>query len=219
MKKPTSTTTKTTTTTNYDTNTNKSNLKNTSTTNNSKTNKKETDKKVEKKVLEETPLQLVIDSEDKYLDNPESVIYFNKKRILQVNNLRDRTFDSVLIKNSSVEDVSSLALKYIIKTMKVDAKLTVIIGNPLTVMQPYDAKQVEANAVLAGFTEIEIIDYEDDSDKNSFKTKAVIAIKPEKNPNVTETEIELKSTTTTSTVTKGGKETSDTKTNVTAKLK
>lgn len=164
---------------------NKSNTNNTKTYNN---NKHVSD--------EESKIELVIDNTDRYLDKVDSVVYFHNKRMIQLFNIREKTFDSVLIRNTSVEDITSLALKYIAMSMKVDSNLTVVIENPLTVMQIHDAKQIEANAVLAGFASIEIVDYEEeDVNGNVFKTKALTAIKPQRNPNATEIEIEVKTTT------------------------
>ena len=66
--------------------------------------------------------------------------------------------------------------------MKVNSKINIIICQPLSVMQSYDAKQVEANCRLAGFDGIETSDYEDPDTK--VKTKLVSAVRPERNSNV-----------------------------------
>ncbi len=60
--------------------------------------------------------------------------------------------------------------------MKIDTILSVIISQPLSVMQSYDAKQVEANLKLAGFDRITIEDYEEENTKT--KTLAVKASRP-----------------------------------------
>jgi len=76
-------------------------------------------------------------------------------------------------------------------------------------MQEYDAKQVEANAKLAGFTEFEHAQdtFKDPKSGKEFKTIGVKFIRPIRNPSKTEIEVEVKTTT----VTKGG----DTKTTTT----
>ena len=59
-------------------------------------------------------------------------------------------------------------------------------------MQSYDAKQIEANAKLAGLDGIEIIDHEYENPQTQAKiaTLLVKGARPEKNPNKIEIEVE-----------------------------
>ena len=176
--------------------TTKNTAMNSKTTKNDNINTKNTKKeKIIKEEEEELPLTLIIDNEDKYLEENKTVVYFNFKRIIQTNNLKDKIFDNALIVNTPTEDVSSLALTYILRKLKINSKITIVVDSPLTVMQGFYALQIEANAKLAGFDNLEIIDYEveDKNSKSIFKTKAVIGVRPEKNPNVVEIKIQTKS--------------------------
>ena len=146
-------------------------------------------KKVESKKQEEKKetFDLIIDSNDVYQSNL-NVFYSHPSRLPLIQHLNDKIFDGVLIKNTQVDLITSMNLLYVLKKMKVDSTLNVVISQPLSVMQSYDAKQVEANLKLAGYDKITIVDYEDEDTKT--KTLAVSAARPERNPNVVEVELE-----------------------------
>jgi hypothetical protein len=153
-------------------------------------------KKTEPEPEEEPKLQLIVDSEDTYGED-QSIYYVQPKRLFSVKYLNDKIFDEVIIKNSNVEFLTSMNFLHILRKMKVSAPLTVIVSQPLSVMQSYDAKQIEANAKLAGFDKIEISDYTyTDEKKVKISTLTVTGVRPEKNPNQ---EIEIETTTTTTT--------------------
>ena len=90
--------------------------------------------------------------------------------------------------------------------MKPQSSVEVTIAQPITVMQDYDAKQVEANAKLAGFENIKIssITYENAQGKK-MDTLAVTFDKPLKNPNKVEVNVTVTTTTKTTTTKKGKK--------------
>ena len=146
-------------------------------------------KKVETKKQEEKveTFELIVDSNDSY-QNDLNAYYTHPSRLSLVKHLNDKIFDGVLIKNTQVDSLTSMNLLYVLKKMKVNSFLNVVISQPLSVMQSYDAKQVEANLKLAGFDKITIEDHEDENTK--IKTLAVKASRPEKNPNVVEVELE-----------------------------
>lgn len=139
-------------------------------------------------------LELIVDTTDTYIGT-ENVFYLNPHRLSLARCLSDNQFSSCLIKNSPVETLTSLNLSYVLRKMNVNATLEVIICQPITVMQEYDAKQIVANGSLAGFVDAEIQDYEyvDNSDRKC-KTLLVTFRKPEKNPNVVEVEVTVKKT-------------------------
>lgn len=143
------------------------------------------------KVEEEVPrLTLVIDSNDVYQQDL-SVFYIHPARLSHISYLTDKIFDEVVVKNSSVENLSSMNLNYVLKKMKVDAPLEIIVYQPLSVMQSYDAKQIEANAKLAGYDKIETTEVEVEVNKVKTKTLRVAAVRPERNPNSIEIEIQV----------------------------
>ncbi len=123
---------------------------------------------------------LVVDSQDNYL-NQSDVFYLHPQRLLLVRSLENEQFDSATIKNSPVDNLTSLNFSYVLKKMKPNAVCEVVIHQPISVMQDYDAKQVEANAKLAGFTNFHTKDYEFKVDNKKVKTLLVTFERPSKN--------------------------------------
>ena len=101
------------------------------------------------------PLSLAIDSHDSYLDDP-SVFYIHPGRIGTMRCVQNNSLDSCKIQNSPVANLTGFNFVKILEKLKPLATVEVIIDQPVTVMQEYDAKQVEANAKLAGFENVEI---------------------------------------------------------------
>lgn len=176
------------------------------------------------KVVEPEPevaqLELVIDTEDIYRENT-NIFYIHPARICMLQYVGDKTFDSATVKNTAVDFLTPMNFNYIMKKLKINATFQVIVSQPLSVMQSYDAKQIEANSKLAGLDGIEIIDHEYENPQTSSKvaTLLVKGLRPEKNPNKVEIELEKNTTTTTTTDKKGNKVEETKKSTVTAKVK
>ena len=155
-------------------------------------------------------LELIVDNEDLYLET-ENVFYINPHRLSLVRCLSDNQFVSCLIKNSPIDTLTSMNFSYILRKLKQNVHVEVVIFQPITVMQEYDAKQVEANAKLAGFADFntESQEFIDPKTNKKFSTLVVSFTKPVKNPNEVQVEVTIKSpvkvskttTTTTTTVT------------------
>lgn len=156
-------------------------------------NTKQDTKKNIKKEDEEPQLFIVVDSNDTYQDDLTQ-FYIHPKRISLIKNLNDKIAEGAVIRNTNVEHLTSMNLHYVLKKMKVDAPLEVFIHQPLNVMQSYDAKQIEANAKLAGYDKIETSEAEIEVKRGetttTVKTLVVTAVRPEKNPNQLEIEVE-----------------------------
>ena len=157
-----------------------------------KNNKNDRNKKnqVNKLIPDESLFTLVIDKEDSYLNNPNT-IYLNPNRLGQVRFFNDKILDAVLIKNTEIDLLSGFNLKFVLTKMKINSKLEVVLTQPLLVMQMYEAKQIEANLKLADFDNVEISEYEYDDETTLSKVKTLIvsAVRPEKNPNLLEISI------------------------------
>jgi len=124
-------------------------------------------------------LTLVVDTQDTYL-NEADVFYFHPQRLGLIRVLENETFDSATIRNSPVDNLTSLNLSYVLKKLKPNSVVDVIVYQPISVMQDYDAKQVEANAKLAGFTNFQTKDYEYKVDNKKVKTLLVSFERPAK---------------------------------------
>ena len=147
--------------------------------------------------------QLVIDGNDEYQDS-QDIFYMHPSRLGMLRYVKNNSFENAQIKNSPLEALNSLNLVTVLEKLVPEGTVTVEIDQPIGVMQEYDAKQVEANAKLAGFDDIKI-----DGTTVTFtkpaKGKAVTA-----DDNYTSSATTV--TKTTSSTTKGGKTTTTTTT-------
>ena len=100
------------------------------------------------------PLTLAVDSVDSYKEDM-STFYIHPCRLQTLRCVENNTLESCRIQNSPVSDLTGFNLIKILEKLKPNAPVEVIIDQPVTVMQEYDAKQIEANAKLAGFENVE----------------------------------------------------------------
>lgn len=143
-------------------------------------------------------IELSVDSIDSYLDKSD-VFYIHPGRISALQFVKEGQFASSIIKNTQIDVLTAMNLSHLLKTLKVGATVEVIIDQPITVMQEYDAKQVEANARLAGFDQIETtkFEYTDPKTDRQVSTLLVSFLRPIRNPNEVEVEVTIKKKTTT----------------------
>ena len=97
-------------------------------------------------------LAMVIDREVGERD--EGIFYLLPSEMSKSGLLNPEKFDSCEIKNVDVDDIRPSALLGILSSLKPNGRVSVTLCEPIAVMQPYEAKMVEANARLAGFTDI-----------------------------------------------------------------
>ena len=97
-------------------------------------------------------LAMVIDNKVNQAD--EGIFYFLPTEMNKLGLLNPEKFDSCEIRNVQVDDIRASALLGILSALKPNATVTVIICQPIAVMQPYEAEMIEANAKLAGFVNI-----------------------------------------------------------------
>ena len=97
-------------------------------------------------------LSLVIDTEVNERD--EGIFYLLPSEMSKSGLLNPERFDSCDIRNVEVDDIRPSALLGILSSLKPNGTVSVTLCEPIAVMQPYEAKMVEANAKLAGFTNI-----------------------------------------------------------------
>lgn len=99
--------------------------------------------------------KLIVDNDDTYQDESD-VFLTSPQHMGCLKVVKPQTFDSALIQNAHVDDLSAFALTQLFTVLKMGAKATIVITQPVLVMQDYDVKQVEANARLAGFDDISV---------------------------------------------------------------
>ena len=140
-----------------------------------------TNKKVqEKSVKGGFNLDLVIDS--KLHEKDEGIFYLLPSEMSKSGLLNPEKFDSCTIQNVNVDDIRPSALLGILSSLKANGRVTVVICEPIAVMQPYEARMIEANARLAGFVDIQTASgtfFNEYSGQND-ETLVVTFVKPEK---------------------------------------
>ena len=137
-------------------------------------------KKPTKSSNKEPIQELIIDSEDTYKEK-DNIFYIHPSHLNMLKSISNNQFTSVTIKNSKVDEISSFVLMNLFGKIKVGGKVEMIIYQPISIMQEYDAKEIEANALYAGFIDIKINDitYVDKNQKK-IDTLIISFVKPEK---------------------------------------
>jgi len=123
---------------------------------------------------------LVVDSIDKYKD--DNVYYIQPKRFSNIQYLQNNFFSACKIQNSNIDLLTPFAFQNLFSKLKKKANTEIIIDQPVSVMQEYDARQVIANAQMAGFTNIKTSDtqYIEPKTQKKIDTLCVTFTKPEK---------------------------------------
>ena len=125
-------------------------------------------------------LQLVIDSKVNKKD--EGIFYLLPSEMSKSGLLNPEKFESCEIRNVDVDDIRPSALLGILSSLKPNGTVSVLISEPIAVMQPYEAKMIEANAKLAGFVDIQTsrATFLNDFSNQEDETLCVTFTKPEK---------------------------------------
>ena len=126
-----------------------------------------------------TEYELIIDSEDTYKDI-DNISYIHPSHLNMIKSLSSNQYSRVSIKNTKVDDITPYILLNLYGKLKTDAQIEIIVYQPVAVMQFYDAKQLEANALLAGFSDVKINDttYVDYKTQRKMDTLSVSFVKP-----------------------------------------
>jgi hypothetical protein len=125
-------------------------------------------------------MTLVVDSIDKY--NDDNIYYVQPKRFSSIQYLQNNFFSKCKIQNSNIDLLTPFAFLNLFSKLKKNANTEIIIDQPVSVMQEYDARQVIANAQMAGFTNIKTTDtqYIEPRTQKKIDTLCVSFTKPEK---------------------------------------
>ena len=125
-------------------------------------------------------LSMVIDS--KVGEREENTFYLLPSEMSKSGLLNPERFDSVDIRNVDVDDIRPSALLGILSSLMPNGTVSVLICEPIAVMQPYEAKMIEANAKLAGFVDIQTspATFFNEFSNSEDETLCVTFTKPEK---------------------------------------
>ena len=144
------------------------------------TSKPKQKNKPSSKVSSGSGLSLVIDSEVNERD--EGIFYLLPSEMSKSGLLNPEKFESCEIRNVDIDDIRPSALLGILSSLKPNGRVSVTLCEPIAVMQPYEARMVEANAKLAGFTDIKTYEgtfFNKFSNKED-ETLCITFVKPEK---------------------------------------
>ena len=98
-------------------------------------------------------IELIVDKTDN-LEKKENVFFVTPERLYQLKVVSSDSFYKATIRNCPVSFLTSFNLQYIYNSLKKSASATIYIDQPILVMQDYDKQTIQANANLAGFTNI-----------------------------------------------------------------
>ena len=132
-------------------------------------------------------MTLIIDKSDNY-SHLENYFYINSSNLLKIKNLSNEQFSTVTIKNTKVELITPLFLTNLFAKMKIKGKGEIIISEPISVMQSYEAKIIIANLKIGGFDEIKLNEslFFDERVNKKIPTLSVTFIRSEKRGNLQE---------------------------------
>lgn len=121
--------------------------------------------------------EIIVDTIEPKGDN---IMYLLPSKLSTSKYLSHNTFDQATIKNTSVEKITSAGLIGILSSLKPQAKINILVHQPIAVMLSYDAKQIEANLKLAGFENIQIsdINIKDEKTGKTIQTQSIEGSKP-----------------------------------------
>ena len=110
----------------------------------------------------------------------ENTMYITPSNLSSLKFLSSNTFDYCLIKDCPVASLTSLCLSQILRVMKYEAQVEILVSQPMSVMQALDSKQIEAHCEHVGFENISTEDalYKDEKNGKEYPTVAVVCYKP-----------------------------------------
>ena len=123
---------------------------------------------------------LVVDPNDNY-DDVLDVFNIRPTKLHLTKCLDNERFNACRIENTPVDLITPLFLSNLLNKLTPDAPVSVIVCQPITVMQEFDAKQVEANAKLAGFDGIDSKPCDVKDGDYKYRSIKVNFYKPQKN--------------------------------------
>ena len=116
----------------------------------------------------------------------ENTMYIIPSNLSSLKFISSNSFDFCLIKDCPVTSLTSLCLSQIFRVMKYQARVEILISQPITVMQELDSKQIEAHCEHVGFENIATEDavYTDKKNGKEFPTVVVVCNKPNRTRDV-----------------------------------
>ena len=97
-------------------------------------------------------MELIVDTE---IDpNRENVYFLSPENLKQLRFVQPNSFSRATIRNCHVTNLTGYTLQSLFNSLSRGATATIVIDEPVLVLQDYDANSILANAELAGFKNI-----------------------------------------------------------------
>ena len=96
--------------------------------------------------------ELIVDNEID--ENKENAYFIDPENLKQLKFVRPNSFSKATIRNCNVTKLTSYNLQSLFNALEKGSTATIIIDQPVLVLQEYDANAIAANAELAGFKDI-----------------------------------------------------------------
>ena len=96
---------------------------------------------------------LYIDPKDNH-DKEDNCLVINPSHLNMADTFESNTFDKIYINNTKTELLRAKGFFNLAKCLKSKGILEIIVDQPIAVMQNLDAGEIEANAKLGGFADI-----------------------------------------------------------------
>ena len=125
----------------------------------------------------------------------ENTMYIIPTNLSSLKFISSNSFDFCLVKDCPVASLTSLCLSHIFRVMKYQARVEILISQPIKVMQELDSKQIEAHCEHVGFENIATEDavYTDKKNGKEFPSVVVVCNKPNRSRDFEENNSGIKS--------------------------
>ncbi len=87
-------------------------------------------------------------------------------------------FKSCSVYNTAVDEITPRFLSSLYDKLLPNSTVTVVVNQPISVMQEFDAKQIQANANCCGYTAVKISPYEVQEKDYTYNSLAVSFVRP-----------------------------------------
>ena len=120
---------------------------------------------------------LYVDPKDNH-DKEDNCLVINPSHLNMADTFESNTFDKIYINNTKTELLRAKGFFNLAKCLKSKGILEIIVDQPIAVMQNLDAGEIEANAKLGGFTEINSENCTINNNGTKLSTIRIKMIKP-----------------------------------------
>jgi hypothetical protein len=102
---------------------------------------------------------LIVDTEIQNY-KPQDGFVIHPSQLIWADKLKKNAFDAVKIFNTKSHDLTQKNLFHLNRALKANGTLEVLVSQKISVLQDLDSQEIESNAKLAGFVNIETNNYE-----------------------------------------------------------